>query len=439
MAPSPWGSVGPQLCMPSEQSDPSDRLLRHQVRYAAACSPFYRRHFAASRVDVDAFRGAIDLPRLPLTTKADLERSNDDFLAVAQDEIVDVCLTSGTTGQPVALLQSREDLERLAQCEAAALSTAGVKRGDRVLVTAAIDRCFMAGLAYFLGLVKLGACVLRGGSSHPVALARLLRAHRPSAIIGVPSTLLATALELRRDGIDPASLGLQRLVCIGEPIRQASLAATALGVRLSEEFGAPLYGTYASTEVATAFTECSAGAGGHVQADHVAVEILDDAGAPVPPGVPGEVVATPLQVRGMPLIRVRTGDIAALLEEPCLCGRPTPRIGPVLGRKSQMLKVRGTTVYPLAITQVIQGLAEIECHYVEASGDFALSESVCVVVGVANPAAVDPARIADRVAAVTRVRPEVRVASVESVARATKQEAKRKPVLFFDRRRKADA
>jgi phenylacetate-CoA ligase len=202
---------------------------------------------------------------------------------------------------------------------------------------------------------------------------------------------------------------------------------------LHEAWGAEVFGTYASTEMATAFADCSAGRGGHVHPELMIVEIVDEAGCPLPPGSPGEVVATPLQVTGMPLLRFKTGDIAVLHTEPCACGRNTWRLGPVLGRKAQMLKVRGTTLYPPAIQAVLQEMPAIRGHYIEVFDEFELSDRVRVVVGCNNPA-LDAVEIAERIAARTRVKPEVVVVASEEVARRTLREDKRKPVTFFDYR-----
>ena len=215
----------------------------------------------------------------------------------------------------------------------------------------------MAGLAYFLGLTRIGATVIRGGSSSVAFLVELIKNCRPNAIVGVPTLLLAVGEKLRAEGIDPAMLGVTRLVCIGEPIRNKDFTLSPLGERLDLAWRCQLFGTYASTEMATSFTDCSAGRGGHLLPELIVVEIVDEQGEAVPPGRFGEVVATPLGISGMPLLRFRTGDIATLHSEPCPCGRNTPRLGPVVGRKSQMLKIRGTTVYPPAIAAVLQGTA----------------------------------------------------------------------------------
>lgn len=410
-----------------------DALLAAHVRYAATHAPFYRERFAAAGIDPGGIRGVADLARLPFTAKADLEQHNRAFLCVAEEEAVDLCLTSGTTGQPVAMLQTRQDLARLAHNEEISFRAAGFTAADRVLIAAAIDRCFMAGLAYFLGLTALGSLVIRGGSSTVAMLREFVRRHRPTAMVGVPSLMLAVGESLAAEGADPADLGVRRIVGIGEPVRRADLSLSPLGERLRDRWGAAVYGTYASTEMATAFCDCEAGRGGHLHPGLVVVEIVDEEGGAVAPGTPGEVVATPLQVTGMPLVRFRTGDIATLHDDPCPCGRTTPRLGPVVGRKAQMLKVRGTTLYPPAIFAVLQEHPAVCGYYLEVHREFELADRVRVVVGARAPRP-DAAVLADLIAARTRVKPEVVVVDPEEITRKTVLEGKRKPVLFFDYR-----
>ncbi|MDY0268428.1 phenylacetate--CoA ligase family protein [Trichloromonas sp.] len=429
------GDAGIEFRAQEEIRGLQEQLLRCHLTYLAEHSPFYRRRFAEAGVDPAAFLGLEDLHRLPCTDKTDLADHNEAFLCVPPDEIVDLCLTSGTTGQPVAMHQTRADLERLTYNEEISFRAVGIGSADRVLIAAAIDRCFMAGLAYFLGLARIGATVIRGGSSSVAMLEELVIRYRPTALVGVPTLLLTLADRLRARGVDPRQLGARRLVCIGEPVRAADLSLSALGRRLRESWGGEVFGTYASTEMATSFADCEAGRGGHLHPELMIVEIVDEAGNPLPPGSPGEVTATPLQVTGMPLLRFKTGDIAMLHAEPCPCGRNSPRLGPVLGRKAQMLKVRGATVYPPAIQGVLQEMPEVRGHYIEVYDDFALSDRIRVVVGL-DSSALDAAEIAERLAARIRVKPEVVVVTPEEVARRTLREDKRKPVTFFDYRTK---
>ncbi|MDT8424237.1 MAG: phenylacetate--CoA ligase family protein, partial [Desulfuromonadales bacterium] len=150
---------------PAEMRCVQDALLQKHIAYLAENSEFYRRMFAEHGIDPGSIRGGADLSRLPLTAKADLEHCPADFLCVPPSAIVDLCLTSGTTGKPVTLAQTRADLDRLGYNEEISFRATGLDENDRVIIAAALDRCFMAGLAYFLGLERLGAAAIRVGSS----------------------------------------------------------------------------------------------------------------------------------------------------------------------------------------------------------------------------------------------------------------------------------
>jgi phenylacetate-CoA ligase len=418
----------------------TNRLLAEHVRYCYEHSRFYRRRFDGAGLKPEDIRCVADLGRLPVTTKTDLAEHGDELLCVPEEQVVDVCQTSGTTGAPVALLQTEGDLRRLAYNEQSCFLAAGLTARDRVVVACALDRCFMAGLAYFEGLRRLGARAIRAGAGNPAILGEAILLHKPSAVIGVPSTLLEVGRLLHRRGVDVPGLGVGRLICIGEPVRDADLSLSALGRRLHDVWAAQVLGTYASTEMATSFTECAGGrGGGHILPDLIAVEILDEAGGPVPPGEPGEVVATPLQVTGMPLVRLSTGDIATLLTDPCPCGRHTHRIGPVLGRKAQMLKVRGTTLYPTAVFAALQSLEGVRNYCLEVEQDHELSDRVRVIVGLDDGTRLTEREISERIRGRVRVKLEVALAPADEIRQRTFVEGRRKPVLIFDHRSQGKA
>ncbi len=413
----------------------SARLLERHVRYSFERSPFYRRRFESLGLRPEAFRRPEDLRNLPLTTKADLESDNRDFLAVPESQIVDLCQTSGTTGKPVSMLQTAEDLERLGYNEEISFRMAGVVQEDRVLIACALGRCFMAGLAYFEGVRRIGAMAIRTGADSPAMLAEAVLAHRPTVLVGVPSLMLALAERLRELGCPPTELGVRICISIGEPVRVADLSLSPLGKRVELSWNAQVSGTYASTEMATSFPDCAAGAGGHLHPELIVIEMLDDDGRPVPPGEAGEVVATPLQVTGMPLLRLRTGDVAMMHDAPCACGRNTVRLGPILGRKQQMLKIQGTTVYPPAIFEALQGIPEVSNYYLEAFTDYELSDRIRVTVGLAPHAGISTDLIAERIRGRIRLKPEVRILAPGEVERQITQDGKRKATRFFDRRK----
>jgi phenylacetate-CoA ligase len=144
----------------------------------------------------------------------------------------------------------------------------------------------------------------------------------------------------------------------------------------------------------------------------VYTEILDDDGRAVPDGTPGELVVTPLGVEGVPLVRYRTGDITFRISGACACGRNSCRIGPILARKSQMIKLKGTTVYPLTITNALDSLQGIEDYVIVLEGDPSLADRVALHVAT-TPAMVQP--IAAHVRAAARVSFPVLVSNAASI------------------------
>ncbi len=409
-------------------------LLQQHLGYLEKSSPYYRELFRQQRFSASRIGSLSELQTLPLTGKLELAARNRDFLAVTEEQVVDICQTSGTTGEPVTLWQTEADLQRLARNEQMAFVAAGIRRTDRVMVGAALDRVFMAGLAYFLGLRNIGATTIRAGSGQPALVAELIRRQRPNVLVGVPSLLLGVAHQLYQRGMKPGEMGIEKLICIGEPVRGCDLNLSPLGAALQQHWQAQVLSTYASTELATAFADCSAGCGGHLLPELVVLEIIDEQGHPVAAGETGEVVVTPLGVEGTPLLRYRTGDIARLHTEPCRCGRKTPRLGPIIGRRAQMLKCHGTTLFPEAISSALREISGVCGHYIEVHQDFDLSDRIKVVVG-ATDANLKANAVAEQIAAKTRVKPAIDLVSPEEIMAKTIRPDQRKPVTFFDYRK----
>jgi len=409
-------------------------LLKQQVLRASR-SPHYRRALAEAKVDPEGFGGLAELHRLPITDKAAMAGGAEGFLAVERSEVADWCLTSATTGsQPTSLALSRADLARLASNEAGAFALAGVKPGETLLVAAALDRCFMAGLAYWLGAVKLGANAVRSGASSPAQLLDLAQKVRPQVIVGVPSLMRKAAEQAQAQAEDASKLGVRLLIGIGEPLRGPGLEALPATRILEGLWGAKALSTYASTEMATSFIECPQGCGAHLRPELAIIEILDDSGHAVPEGQAGEVVATPLGVEAMPLLRFRTGDLASLIPGPCACGRQGARLSPVLGRKNQMLKVKGTTLFPGSILSALFAIAGVSGGLVEARRDPADGcDSVAVVAGLL-PGGPSAAQVQERLRASLRINLAVRGVDPDELERLASPPGKRKRLTFIDLR-----
>ncbi len=417
---------------PAEVRRVQGTLLREHLAHCAANSPYYREVLAEVGVEPETFV-LEDLASLPLTGKEELGRRNDEFLAVPMREVVDVVLSSGTTGPPTRIAYSEADLERLAYNERQSFLSAGLTADDVVLLTCTMDRCFVAGLAYFLGVRAVGAAAIRSGHGTMDGHRALIRRMRPTVIVGVPSFLVKLGEHVAAAGLGPDALSVGRLLCIGEPVRDADLAPLPAARALRELWGADVHSTYASSETVTTFCECTARRGGHLLPELGIVEVVDEAGRPVAPGEMGEVVVTPLGVEGMPLIRFRTDDLSFLMTEPCSCGRTSPRLGPILARKKQMMKYKGTTLYPQSIASALARIPAIVEHFVEVRGGEALADRVTVHVAVSD-GEWDAGRIAERLSAHLRVRPEVVVEPVSVVREQVFSPQYRKPMRFVDRR-----
>lgn len=424
---------GLEFCTPDEIRRVQEELLRRHVAYAASASPYYRELFQARGIDPSGI--TLDtLATVPLTDKSVFSDRNDQFLAVNREAIVDIVLSSGTTGHPTTVMYTESDLRRLTYNEEISFTACGLSASDTVLLTCTIDRCFIAGLAYYSGVRKLGAAAIRNGLATVESHLEIIRRLRPSVLVGVPTFLLKLGKYLISQGIDPQSVGVRKLVCIGEPIRDRSLAFLKAGEELEFIWGAKIYSTYASSETITSFCECTAQCGGHLHPDLAVVEVVDEQGRPLPCGETGEVIVTPLGIEGMPLVRFRTGDIGFLLDGPCGCGRNSVRLGPILGRKKQMMKVKGTTVYPESIYAALDTIPGVSEYFVTASSDYDLSDQVKVYVAV-NDTSCTEKIILDRLQAALRVRPEVIITSEETVNRWRSAGNSRKLVRFIDERK----
>ncbi len=400
-----------------------DQLWAETFRHAAEHSPFYR----------EQFRGWKDVPALaalPTVDKKVVSERNLDFLCVPRAQVAEIVTTSGTTGQPLLWMLTAADLQRLAVNEKISFGCVGLQAGDTVLVAVAMDRCFMAGLAYWLGLRELGCAVVRTGATSPLLVLEMIERVRPTAIVAVPSFLRVVAEKAREAGFDLKNSSVKKAVCIGEPIRDSGLVLNASGRAIEATWGAKVYSTYGVTELANSLCECDAGAGGHLHDEQLHLEILDDRGQPVAEGEEGEVVATTFGVEAMPLIRYRTGDCAALFLAPCVCGRTTPRLGPILGRKNQRLKFKGASVFPSTLAAVLEQAAGVEAFVIIARRESELSDAIEVLVH--GPALATTLR--EALQARARIAPQIRHASLEEIEALQLPPQARKRRTFVDLR-----
>ncbi|MBP3270489.1 MAG: AMP-binding protein [Bacteroidales bacterium] len=414
-----------------------ERRLAEALEYLNDNSPYYRRLFKAHNIDVKQIRTIEDLQGIPFTKKDDLQLFNEDFLCCPKEKIVDYVTTSGTLGEPVTFGCTEKDLQRLAYNEKKSFECAGVKPGDIVQLMTTIDKRFIAGLAYFLGIRELGASVIRVGNGIPELQWDTIKRLKPNTIMCVPSFILRLIQFAEEHGIDYKNSSIRRIIGIGEGLREQDLSLNLLGRRIKEKWDVELFATYSSTEMGATFSECPFGCGGHVHPELVIVEVIGDDDKPVPDGEVGEIVITTLGVEGMPLLRFRTGDIAAKITEPCRCGRNSFRLTPLVGRKNNMIKLKGTTLYPPAINDVLDNTEYVENYVVIVQYTDAGTDDVIVKVGLRATPPFDVVKdLKDRFRSRIRVAPQVEICPVQEIHAINYPAKSRKPVKFIDKRSK---
>ncbi|WP_297829771.1 phenylacetate--CoA ligase family protein [uncultured Rikenella sp.] len=410
--------------------------LREELAYLEQHSPYYRALFRREGIAVGDIRRLDQLQQLPVTTKQELQRHNTDFICTDRRRIVDYVTTSGTLGDPVTFALTTEDLDRLAYNEASSFALTGCGADDVLQLMTTLDRRFMAGLAYFLGARQLGCGVIRVGNGIPELQWDTIRRVGPTGCIVVPSFLLKLIDYADANGFDCNASSLRRAICIGEALRTPDGDLTTLGQRIAQRWPAlELFSTYASTEMQSSFTECACHAGGHLPADLIITEFLDDDNRPVPAGMPGEVTITTLGVQGMPLLRFKTGDICIHYDDPCPCGRNTTRLSSVLGRKGQMIKFKGTTLYPPALFDILDNIPKVENYLVEVFTNRIGTDQVQIKIGSRIHTDEFVKRIKDIFRSKVRVAPDVVFEAPELIARLQMPPMSRKVVKFFDHRK----
>ena len=410
-------------------------LLKEAILYASKHSPFYKNILRRKKIQHTDIKSLQDLAVLPLTLKEQLQKYNHSFYCVNKKAIADIVSTTGTTGEPVFIILTKRDLQRLAKNEAYSFSCAGATDKDTFHLAVTIDNLFMAGIAYYMGIIELGASVYRAGMHNIQRQVLLLKQLKPTGIMTVPSFLLQLGKEIKEEKINPLSLSVKKALLVGESIRDQEFRLTGIGKLLYKTWPLDLYSTFGNSETAISYCECKYKRGAHEHPDLIITEIIDENGNTIPDGEPGELVLTTLQTEGMPLLRYCTGDITFKITERCACGRSSARIGPILGRKSHMLKYKGTKVYPKAIENAIAHVNGVGNYVIEAFTGDNFSDKIIVKVGCKKKRDLLRQALCTHIEAYARVTPIVKLMSIHEVYALQSDSGKsRKLKTFIDYR-----
>lgn len=239
-----------------------EQLLQKALHYLAGHSAYYRRMFDRCEIRIDQIRHIEDLVKIPFTEKKDLQLFNEEFLCCPREKVIDYVTTSGTLGDPVTFGCTEQDLQRLAYNEKKSFACAGLRPGNIVQLMTTLDKRFMAGLAYFLGIRELGASVIRVGNGIPELQWDTIRRLKPDTIMCVPSFILRLIQYAEEHDIDYRRSSIRRIIGIGEGLREQDFSLNLLGQRIREKWDVQLFATYSSTEMGATFSECEYGAAG---------------------------------------------------------------------------------------------------------------------------------------------------------------------------------
>jgi len=409
---------------PEAEPDQLGAMLHAALVRADGGSTWWHEHLRSSGVDPTQVRSVGDLEMLPFSTKADLRAAYPlGWLAVPEAQVRRVHASSGTTGKRTICAYSARDLEDWADQFARCFRYAGVTEEDRVQVMVGFG-LWTAGNGFQAGAERVGAMTVPTGPGNVDLQLEMMLDLRTTTICATASFALLLAEEVAARGVRD-QLRLRRGIIGSE--RWGSRTR----MQIEETLGIESFDVYGLTELygPGVGIDCALHEGIHVWSDYYIVEIVDpDTLRPVPAGCEGEIVLTTLHKEAMPLIRYRTRDRSWLYPEPCPCGSPFPRIGRILGRTDDMVKVRGVAVFPAQVDTVLAGIdgvgTEFQIHvHRDSSGRDRL-----VIRVECDDVATGPS-LAERLRQVLGVRPEV-----ETVPRGNLPRTDRKAVRVFDHR-----
>ncbi|MQA03287.1 MAG: AMP-binding protein [Streptosporangiales bacterium] len=418
------------------ETQPRERLrelqlqrLRRQLDYVGAHSDFYRAQWRDLGFEPGDVTALDDLAALPVVGKSDYVAALADaqpwgsFLAATPDDVRRVHFSSGTTGAPTPVCWTARDLDRWADLWARMAYSQGVRSHD-------VYQClfgypwFVGGLGGTAGFGRIGATVIPAGSGDTDRQLDTIVRYGTTSVTGTPSFVLHLADVAARNGRSLRDTAVRHIQVGGEP--GGGLPATRAAIE--QQWGARCYDGYGSLEFQPIAWECEEQAGAHLAEDFTYAEVLDpDSLEPVPDGSPGVLVLTHPDKQACPLVRWWTGDVVVLDRDTCTCGRTHARLaGGVLGRRGDMLVVRGVNVFPRAVEQLVRRTPHASGEYQIVLSERVTDPATGYLTGIelrVETDVPDPAAFAEQLTAAVRAELNVRcyvdVVAVGTLPRST--------------------
>jgi len=334
--------------------------LKAIIKYVYERSEIYRMKMDERSIRPGDIKGLDDLRYLPFTAKEDLRANYPlGMSCVPKEQIREMHMSSGSTGTPVVMPYTEEDLDQWADCMARCYRMAGIREGEAIQITPSFG-LFNGGFGFYHGARKAGLFIVPTGAGNTPRQIRLMNDFRVSALTGVVSygIRIMEVLEEQKEELPYLRVG----------IFGAEMFSDAMKEKLQNGLGIEVFNIYGMTEtggVGTTGMDCEIHNGIHIWEDQYIVEIIDpQTGKKMDDGEEGELVFTALNRSALPVIRFRSGDVSRILSrERCECGRTHLRIDSIKGRTDDMLIVKGVNFYPRQVEEVLMSIPGVRSHY----------------------------------------------------------------------------
>lgn len=334
--------------------------LKWQVNYAYDHVPFYKEKWDAIGLKPSHIQTLKDIEKIPFTLKSDL-RDNypNKMFAVDNSKIVRIHASSGTTGKPIVVGYTRNDMENWTECCARMATAAGVTNNDTAQISFGYG-LFTGGFGLHYGLERVGASVIPISSGNTERQIMFLQDLKPTVLVATPSYVLHIAEVLAEKGLSKEDIFLRVGMFGGEghTNEMREQIEASLGIFDTQNYGlTELCGPGLSYE-------CLEHQGMHINEDFFIAEVINpETGEVLPEGSEGELVLSTITKEGIPMLRYRTKDITTIHYEPCKCGRTNARMELIKGRSDDMMVIRGVNVFPSQVESVLMNIDGIGQQY----------------------------------------------------------------------------
>ncbi len=343
-----------------EMSELQSKRLRDITVYSYENVPFYKRKFDSIGLSPGDIRCIEDIEKIPFTTKEDLRDNYPfDLFAVPIKKIVRLHASSGTTGKPIVVGYTRNDMEMWTESVARLVVAAGGREEDVAQVLFGYGM-FTGGLGLHYGLERVGMTVIPASGGNSERQLMYMQDYMTTVMVSTPSYALYLSEIAHENNVDISKLKLRVGLFGGEG------HTPEMRKEIEQRWGIIATENYGLSEITGPGVsgECQVQQGMHINEDFFFPEIVDpDTLKGLDRSQKGEIVFTTLTKEGIPMLRYRTKDISCLYDEKCPCGRTTQRMNKILGRTDDMLIIRGVNVFPSQIESVLVGMGEIGPHY----------------------------------------------------------------------------